>query len=650
MVVWGLLPALTVLSPLVVWSLVTVLNHTTHGHGVLTATGSLALTAWARSMIISYAPSTQAKNDALYQSRWIIPLISFILSRQICVKLLEPVFEKIGMTELLRFTPWVPYMIALRLAGSMALLGLAVIMRFIGPCSIVRCSSFPLVSHPVSSQVRAFLAKCTSFVAFLELIAAPSDTPGILLRSPFSTPGMQEGRRYQTPSIKKCLALVMASTLIGLVLSYVIHPALSNEMDIVLIFVACSTSILADLFRCLDGRYHEIDPTRYQNMDTQTILSFYRMFPQKASILMSVLLVPVGSMLLNAHISRSLIGSCILVVACSSSFLIAVDLFTRVCLCLPTLQVSRLVEEISGDFTPESTLDVILCSILQGNSELIDSIWAPTRKPGTLMIEEEEIERNDKSMEMMSKLILQEEPVHFVAQLEQDILRISILESFGGGTNIDCERQHTMIKNLVHPKDAPLSITISGRGEPLAVPFVRALCAYAGGLGLALSNISISSKYSGNFVTWDLPPGAVACAQWAVVASSRFLVESISRSGKMIENWRSSHLSMLVPVVFHAAFTLRKGILNFIDSRPNGSRDGSTPVLTVLLDACDKAAISILEQVRDLTRNFDVQVRSECRLWLEPLITRCSTSSTLVPVLAHEGEHIKVPLRFFAYP
>ena len=136
MVVWGLLPALTVLSPLVVWSLVTVLNHTTHGHGVLTATGSLALTAWARSMIISYAPSTQAKNDALYQSRWIIPLISFILSRQICVKLLEPVFEKIGMTELLRFTPWVPYMIALRLAGSMALLGLAVIMRFIGPCSI----------------------------------------------------------------------------------------------------------------------------------------------------------------------------------------------------------------------------------------------------------------------------------------------------------------------------------------------------------------------------------------------------------------------------------------------------------------------------------------------------------------------------------
>ena len=135
-VVLGLMPVLTVLSPLLLWSFITIMNLISAGHGVLTSIGSLTLIACVRSMIFSYAPSAQEKDEALHQRRFMIPLLSFAFSRQFCVNLLDPLFAKFGATNLLYYTPRLPYKPALQLAGCMILLGLAVIIRFIGPCSI----------------------------------------------------------------------------------------------------------------------------------------------------------------------------------------------------------------------------------------------------------------------------------------------------------------------------------------------------------------------------------------------------------------------------------------------------------------------------------------------------------------------------------
>jgi hypothetical protein len=516
------------------------------------------------------------------------------------------------------------------------------------------------VSHPISAKLRSLVAKCSSVEAFLDLIAQPSDTPEVLFKSPFSTATGQKGRRYQVPINVECLALMILSTLIGLALSCVLQPALPERTNPIMLFVTCASSILANLLLCcLDGISHEIDPVRYQNIEQITTISFRRLVPQMPVIFISVVVVPVGSMWValyttNGSFSPNLI-SCVMVAALSSIYLISVDTFARFCLCLPTLQISRLVEEISGDFTQESTLDVILCSILLGNTGLIKSIWAPTQNPGTLLIEQEEVERNVRSMEIMSKLLLQKEPLPSESQLEQDILRISIMESFGGGTNTTSDRQHTIIKNLVHPKDAPLSTSISGRGEPLAIPFVRALCAYAGGLGSALVSISEPesktppSKYPDGCVTWDLPPGAIVCAQWAITAASRLIVESIAHAGKTLANWRSSHLSMLVPVAFHAAFALRRGIQKYDEAGARGLSNKFRPVVA----ACDNAAFSILEKLRALegTRSIDIQVHSDCRLWLDSLLSRdISVPPVVIPQLAQEHDHLKFkpPQRMFA--
>lgn len=136
MVVWGLLPALMVLAPLLVWSSITAMNLISCGHGLLTSLGTFALTALSRSTITAYAPSIQERDLALYQSRWIVPVFSFAISRQVCIKMLDPIFSRVGLTYMLHYTPKLPYMIAVRIGAAMLLLGLAIIIRFIGPFSV----------------------------------------------------------------------------------------------------------------------------------------------------------------------------------------------------------------------------------------------------------------------------------------------------------------------------------------------------------------------------------------------------------------------------------------------------------------------------------------------------------------------------------
>lgn len=526
----------------------------------------------------------------------------------------------------------------------------------------VRCSSCPLVSHPLSAQWRSLAAKCSSFETLLQLIALPSDTPGVLLRSPFQTLEQQIGRRYQNPYTPACLALVILSTLIGILLSYILHPAIPKNVSPVMLSVTCSLSLLAHLMlTCLDGNSHEINPMRYQNLDPTKVLSFHFKLPHLSRIISTAVAIMAGPILTSSLsiTSWKFMGTCLMVATLSSFYLIAVDNFAQICLCLPMQQISWLIEGITGDFTTESTLDVVLCSILFGNSDLIKSIWSPTQKPGTLMMEDAEIERNETSMYTMSKLLMQKEVFLSGSHLEQDMLRVLFMESFGGGTTENAERQMSTIKKFVHSREGILSMAISGYGEPCAVPLVRALCAYAGGLGLALSSISsfgsktIShSKYVSSFVKWSLPRGAIASAQWAITGASRFMLESMFHSGKTMSSWRCNHVSILIPIVLHAAFTLQDGILKYDKSCNEGTGDLiSLDVLPVVV-ACDNAALMVLGMLQSFesSRKVDFQVHSECRIWLEALLSKENkVSSGITPMLEQEPELFKHPQRIFAY-
>ena len=526
----------------------------------------------------------------------------------------------------------------------------------------VRCSSFPLVSHPLSAQWRSLAARCSSFDNFLDLMALPSDKPGVLLQSPFQTLEVQSGRRYQNPYNPACLALVILSTLIGILFSYILHPSIPNNASPLVLSVTCSFSLLAHLMLCcLDGNSHEINPMRYLNLDPTKIFSFHFKLPNMSSIIFAAVAIMAGPIWTSSlsMTTWKLMGTCLMVATLSSIYLIAVNHFAQICLCLPMQQISWLIEGITGDFTVESTLDVVLCSILFGNSDLIKSIWSPTQKPGTLMMEDAEVERNEKSMETMSTLLLQKEVFSFGSHLEQDMLLVLFMESFGGGTNENSKRQQSTIKKFVHPKEETLSMTNSGQGEPCAVPLVRALCAYAGGLGLALSSISsfgsktISpSKYASSFVTWSLPHGAIASAQWAITGASRFMLESMFHSGKTMSSWRCNHVSILIPIVLHAAFALQDGILKYDKTRSQGLGDLiSLDVLPVVV-ACDNAALLILGKLQSFesSQKVDFHVHSDCRVWLEALLSRENkVSSEITPMLEQEHEHFMRPQRMFAY-
>ena len=182
-------------------------------------------------------------------------------------------------------------------------------------------------------------------------------------------------------------------------------------------------------------------------------------------------------------------ATCLLVAVFSGMYLTAVDLFARIFLCLPMFHMSNLMNNFADSSSAEVAVGVILNSILFGNMDLITSIWNPTQDLGHLMID---VEMNVflKSINAFAEILLKNDQHVFKTQLDQDLLRISIMKSFGGEINGNDEMQLKAIKSILNPKGTTLSIAVSGRGEPFAVSLVRALCTYAGALGLTLLSIS----------------------------------------------------------------------------------------------------------------------------------------------------------------
>ena len=134
----------------------------------------------------------------------------------------------------------------------------------------VRCSSFPLVSHPWTISLRTFAARATSFDAFLDLIASPSDTPGILLTSPVRP--KEIGRRYQRPTNQAIVAQAIFSSAMGFLVALV--QTYQKKPQSPGLFAVCSMACLANLLYCLDGKSHEMNPIKYKRMPPASAFAF----------------------------------------------------------------------------------------------------------------------------------------------------------------------------------------------------------------------------------------------------------------------------------------------------------------------------------------------------------------------------------------
>ena len=279
-------------------------------------------------------------------------------------------------------------------------------------------------------------------------------------------------------------------------------------------------------------------------------------------------------------------------------------------------------------------------------------------------MEEEEVRRSDAAIDAVAGAMLPSfvAATHGLGMLEEDTLRLALLESLGGtapeeeinGAPAEARslglssRHYHALRNRLQASEAAAAQRTQRIPQPMVVPLVRALCAYAGGLGEALVRISIQdstfvetaavgTSSSKRGVQYILPAGATACAKFSLLAAARLVALNAQAR-------RHGWLSLLVPSVLHSAHRLRSGVLRYgeslmqrgtlwngkgfagLDANTHDKKIGKfiaieCPDLSRLLADCDEAATIIVRSLmhQDGARDTEIKVHSGCRKWLNGL-------------------------------
>jgi hypothetical protein len=248
-------------------------------------------------------------------------------------------------------------------------------------------------------------------------------------------------------------------------------------------------------------------------------------------------------------------------------------------------------------------------------------------------MEDAELNRHQDAARKMAHILTTASPSDF--GLAEDCFRSLVLESLGG---FDIESKVDLGASLRQVKTIRIFLDSSNkeRLEPLALPLVRALCAYVAGMGMALQMTqAVSMKHHRDKPgeNWALPPAAIHCCIWALIAATRCVVFAISGNLNTTD-WRGNPISMLVPSVLMSAFQLRTGVAAFqkAESRYNepslDTPAGHSGVVEdcpyqQILVACDESAKYLLHTLQSLEgiRSVEINLPSnkECRVWLDSL-------------------------------
>lgn len=144
-----------------------------------------------------------------------------------------------------------------------------------------------------------------------------------------------------------------------------------------------------------------------------------------------------------------------------------------------------------------------------------------------------------------------------------------------------------------------------------------------------------------------MSPGALACADFAITGASRCIVRGLTTSGRPRADWKSSHLSMLVPAALAAAFRLRAGVSQYAEQlgKTNNSisiteskagtgwqTGAHNPELMSLMYTCDKTAISILHVLKS-QHSVDLPLDNECLAWIDQLSKRKTVNERIVALV-----------------
>ncbi|KAK1741889.1 hypothetical protein QTG54_007462 [Skeletonema marinoi] len=274
------------------------------------------------------------------------------------------------------------------------------------------------------------------------------------------------------------------------------------------------------------------------------------------------------------------------------------DVLTRWAVCAPGVDADILLYQTSSNVpaeakktaspatkagvtsTPSSkkkflTEDLFIQSILMGDGNTVSQVIANPdmeTQPRFKSHQDDEISRNDKAMASFAKWI-QLYSTTASGRLSDDMLRMSLLESLGGGGSCSPASSQTMTPSRhfgegrhdsALRKRLELSAATAAPGrQPIAAPVVRALCAFAGGVGVCMSEIYRQEMKDGkpagksSVEMWKLPPGSLAAAELSIIAAARFVVMN-STFDK-----RHERICLLLPCVLQSAYELRCGLFAY---------------------------------------------------------------------------------------
>ena len=535
--------------------------------------------------------------------------------------------------------------------------------------STARCSGVPLRANPFDATLQKVGRNFTSKERFLDAIArgldrlsAPSssrkpDTNSAITqteRLPFSGFGTNtkstqpattlqqrtvsggphygaRNPRYSRPGILTVLVQALVSAVIGMLFAAVfvrpfLHP--SDDVAIWILNITCTLAPILELFA--NGMNEsELHFGHYSLLLDGSGLFVVQMMKDvghrmKRNVFGLRALAVIIAVVIFMTIDRPAIAPVthasswsLAAMVVMASVMAVQDVLTRWCLCAPGLDGDVLLFNVLGGpvgnakKTKFLTEDLIIQGILRDGTTVDQVIKSSTvsRHGG---YQEDELARNKIACTAYANWI-QESSTVASGKLSDDILRMCLLESLGGGgpspsaagPYFGGERHTGAIR-----KRLGLSAASASGTQPFIVPIVRCLCAFSGGLGDSMTALFRTVDENGTPLRltertselWKLPPGSLDAAKYAIKAAARIAVMNSTLDREKGPK-KDELLSLQLPCILQSAFKLRcglhvyaKAVARLQDVSLSTDQDlgefihSKCPELLVVVEACDESA------------------------------------------------------------
>jgi len=620
-------PTLVMLLPLVAAVVHVVFGTTTDQHAILAIVITVLFSKMLESSITNAAPTKEIAIKSLERSRGWLFFAVFSLSILAIRLIFIPLQQILGLKPFLAWSPSLSISSALRLAFGGFLLGLSVVARYIGPQSINRCSSSPLLVNPYTRTFRTVFGTTRCILNAPRKVCQPDDTREVqLLERQKLKP-----RRLQQPTSATLVAQILISIVIGGTLALtsvfpLVHGSTFGDTTSSTIIFSCMTSSTIQLlFTAIQGTNHEINPTEYQFHNVTNQVNIFKSLTTVVPICYAILVFYVHFKSGPSQWSDEIVY----IVCIPPPIIMYLQIFDhvlRIFMCKTPSNIKKFVEEASGgDVSMEIFIDVILRSLLHSDDELVKKLGNVSTKSSIWVdVEEEELKLSNDSIKKMANTLLHKTNDDEASpHLEDDILRLAILSCIGGSAS----KEEVAIGNGTESNIGNGLQFISKSktcGEDSidthAVPIVRSLCVYIGGMGEALRLIVDPSNMLFHD-EWVLPPGAVYACECALRGVTNWLIQSINMPRI------TTSVAILIPVLLNSAYKLEIGLLQHQKISEVASHSSN------ILNSNSFRAESVLSG-----ENHNVKLFRITNPRLLPLFILCSTCAKMILEAAKSNE------------